>query len=130
HNDSIVSRQPVQLMQGDIWLGYGFNINGKSNNYKGSRFIMSGRLIRNRYLERPILHDTIEHNFYDSYFYLGSIGILRRRYYKDSYIFRFGRTEDIPEGDLISLTAGIEDRKTDHRPYLGMDMGLSRYTRL
>lgn len=126
--DSLINRQPINLLQGDYWLGYGINISGPNSEYKGSRIIMTGRFINNRYYERPVLPDSMGSVFVNNNFYLGSIGVIRTRYYKDSYIFRFGRTEDIPEGDLFSITAGINERFFDQRPYLGFNMAFSRYT--
>jgi hypothetical protein len=59
---------------------------------------------------------------------MGSIGIFGRRYYKDSYIFRLGRTEDIPEGFLLVFTSGFQQRAAGNRPYYAINSAWSRYS--
>jgi hypothetical protein len=49
---------------------------------------------------------------------LGTIGYSVRRYYKDKYLFGFGRTEDVPAGTLLSLTAGYESNLVGPRRYI------------
>jgi hypothetical protein len=126
-DDSLIS-QPLNFVQGDVWLGYGINISTKRSSYKGSRFIMAGRILRRKHYETPILPDSIPFTFYDNYFYLSSFGIINRRYYKDNYIFRFGRTEDIPEGNLMAIVAGLEEKKNNSRLYFGINMASSRFS--
>ena len=43
-----------------------------------------------------------------------------RRYYKDRYLFGFGRTEDVPTGTLLALTSGYEFNNTQNRHYYGL----------
>jgi hypothetical protein len=130
NKDSIEYKQRVAYTLTDTWLGYGLNISQPNSKYKGSRLIFSTRLLRTNYSNVPVLSDTVYNSFYNRHFYFGSIGVLRIRYYKDSYIFRFGRTEDIPEGDLFAVTAGIEDRFTSQRPYMAINSAFSRYTKM
>jgi hypothetical protein len=130
NQDSVEFKQKLSFVQSDMWLGYGYNISPSDAKYKGSRLIGSVRLLRANYSDKPILSDTIYNSYYSSHFYFASVGVIRRRYYKDSYIFRFGRTEDIPEGDLITFTVGMEDRFTSQRPYMAFNSSFSRYTQL
>lgn len=128
--DSVEFNQRLGFIQSDVWLGYGYNISPADAKYKGSRLIGSVRLLRTNYTDIPVLPDTVHNSYYNNHFYFASIGAIRIRYYKDSYIFRFGRTEDIPEGDLIAFTAGVEDRFTSQRPYMAVNTAFSRYTKV
>ncbi|MBX9853652.1 MAG: hypothetical protein K2X86_18060, partial [Cytophagaceae bacterium] len=129
-NDSMVSIQPLRFSQTEGWLGHGWNISSGNSEYKNTRLILAGRVVRTQYSQTPVVPDSIPFIFYDNNFYLSSIGVISRRYYKDNYIFRFGRTEDIPEGHQIAFTAGIQDRKiTGPRNYFGVNMVYSRYWR-
>ena len=58
---------------------------------------------------------------------LGAVGLSFRRYYKDRYLYQFGRTEDIPAGNLLSLTGGYEYSATRRRPYAGLKAAVGHY---
>jgi len=126
-NDSLISVQPLRFIQGDAWLGYGLNLSGKNSTYKGTRLILSGRLIKSQYYEAPVLPDTIRTPYYSNDLFLSSIGFISRRFYKDNYIFRLGRTEDIPEGQFLSFTWGAENSAQGIRPYFGLTGAWSRF---
>jgi hypothetical protein len=126
-NDS-VSVQPMRFIQGDSWIGYGLNISNERSKYKGTRIILAGRIIKSHYYEAPVLPDTIRSPYYTNDLYLSSIGIISRRFYKDYYIFRLGRTEDIPEGQFISFVWGAENSFKGIRPYTGLIAAWGRYS--
>ena len=52
-------------------------------------------------------------------FYLSGLGISSRKYVKQSYIFRFGVTEDVPVGLAYGLVAGYQLKNSDQW-YWGM----------
>jgi hypothetical protein len=125
--DSLVSTQRIKNVQADAWLGYGIDISSRDSYYRGSRFILSGRVVRTKYFDAPVLPDTMINTYYDNYMYFGTVGVFARKFYRDSYIFRLGRTEDIPEGYLLSFTGGYQQRNQGNRPYFGIDAAHSRY---
>jgi hypothetical protein len=59
--------------------------------------------------------------------YLTAFGYSFRRYYKDQYLFGFGRTEDVPAGNLLALTAGFEDGAVKNRLYFGIKGAFGKY---
>jgi hypothetical protein len=65
--------------------------------------------------------------FQNTTFYLGRIGYAVRTYYKDSYIFGLGKTEDIPLITMIELLYGVEKGANTSRPYFGIKTGYSFY---
>jgi hypothetical protein len=129
--DSTIKIEPLNYNIEDLWLGYAakFNQHARSAKYKGNRMIFSGRVTRSDYLERPAIVDSVKYNYtyYNTYFYLGSIGFINRRFYKDNYIFRFGRTEDIAEGYMLAFTSGIQKREIGSRPYFGVAAAWSKF---
>ncbi|RZK23887.1 MAG: hypothetical protein EOO56_03450 [Hymenobacter sp.] len=60
--------------------------------------------------------------------YLGTVGYSVRRYYKDKYLFGFGRTEDVPAGTLLSFTAGVEANPVGARRYLDAKVATAGYS--
>ncbi len=59
---------------------------------------------------------------------LGSVGYSVRRYYKDKYLFGFGRTEDVPAGTLLSFTTGIERNPVGPRRYFDVHIAGAGYS--
>ena len=44
--------------------------------------------------------------------FLVGAGISQQQFYKDRYLFRFGLTEDVPEGLLLRVNTGNENRNS------------------
>jgi hypothetical protein len=59
---------------------------------------------------------------------LGTVGYSVRRYYKDKYLFGFGRTEDVPAGTLLSFTAGYENNAVSPRHYFDARIATAGYS--
>lgn len=106
----------------DLWVGKSFKYKkGDSDKARGSRLVTALRLINLKYTERP--HDLYLREIYqNSNLVLASIGLSSRAYYKDWNIYKFSLTEDVPEGSLYALTAGIQKREMANRAYLGVEI--------
>ena len=106
----------------DIWLGRAFKTKSYDLGYDNrGRFITAARVIRTDYARKSA--DFFQNNV----LYLGSLGYSFRKYYRDQYLFGFGRTEDVPAGSLISLTMGYQNRSQENRRYLGIHTSFGRY---
>ncbi len=104
----------------DFWLGYAFPLNENSlYRFKKSQIILSGRVYNINYLNNDNLPSDLNHLFSNETFYLGAIGFTHRDYYKDHYIFAFGKTEDIPLGYLFTINAGPDYFQNRKRWYSG-----------
>src|SRR5690606_30581389 len=56
------------------------------------------------------------------------IGLSQRQYYKERFLFRFGLTEDVPEGLLIRFIGGMQKRESFvNMPYLGAEVARGRH---
>lgn len=106
----------------DMWNGWSFPI-FKSRNY-GKR---STRLVTAFRYSQTVYSSTLPKGldpfslYQSSDNWFGSVGISKRRFYKDRYIFKFGVTEDVPTGFLVSLTGGVQRwREGGSRTYTGM----------
>jgi hypothetical protein len=107
----------------DAWLGRSFHLNSYDLGHENpGRLIVSARNIRTSFTKRAYPLD------YNANLMLGTIGYSVRRYYKDKYLFGFGRTEDIPTGTLASLTTGYELNERSNRRYYGLRLGYASYS--
>jgi len=130
HKDSIwsVNFMRFKYNQQDYWAGSAIRIfSGNTENQRTTNFISSARFIRTRFLEKPLeTIDTLQ--FYtDENFYLSSFGISSRQYVQDKFIFKFGITEDVPVGKVISLTGGYQKKNDAGRVYLGTRFSSGNY---
>jgi hypothetical protein len=113
--------RPLTYNLEDVWLGRSFQIaRGKSDEDRSSRLVLTSRVFRFDYNQRPDLSLDPMRNYRNSILYLSSIGYSNRLYYKDRNIFRFGYTEDVPQGRLVALIGGKEHMELYDRWYSGI----------
>ena len=106
----------------DAWLGRAFALKTYNLGYDPrGKIVLGARVINTHY------DSSATPNFKSNRLFLGSIGYSVRKYYKDRYLYGFGRTEDIPAGGVISLTLGYEDGARLDRRYLGASTSFARY---
>lgn len=99
---------PVQYKLTDLWLGRALRFyKGSENFQKSARLILASRLLHHDYDQGPeIKPDTNQYQGRTTGLF--SVGFSRRNYFRDLYIYGFGRTEDVPYGSLLNLTFGVE----------------------
>jgi len=106
----------------DAWLGRALRPKSYDLGYESpGRMIVAGRVIRTSYDRKPTT------DYQNASLLLGTFGYSVRRYYKDKYLFGFGRTEDIPTGTLASLTTGYEFNELENRRYYGLRLAYAGY---
>lgn len=114
--DGKLSGVEVRYKQQDFWLGY----------TPTGKLYFAARIVNTKYTVGP-LADSLR-MFQNNNFYLGSVGLSHRTFYKENYVFGLGKPEDIPVGSLITLTGGVEHGEFVKRPYYGFLIGGSMYT--
>ncbi|WP_161890225.1 BamA/TamA family outer membrane protein [Pontibacter russatus] len=120
--DTIPRYSNLAYNQQDVWLGRSFKF---KTYYLG--FEPRGRLIAGLRVINTNYSVIATENFQDNTLVMGSLGYSVRKYYKDRYLFGFGRTEDIPAGGLLSLTGGYENGDLRQRKYLGASLSMAKY---
>ena len=106
----------------DVWLGRTFKFKTYHLGFEPrGRLIVGLRMINTNYSEAPT------DNFQSNILTLASVGYSVRKYYKDRYLFGFGRTEDIPAGTLVSFTSGYEKGDITDRRYFAASTSYARY---
>lgn len=98
--------------------------------YQRSRLVVAARFSSTDYHKRPeTTAPDRQYFFHGRHLYLGSIGWSRRQYFRDQYLFGFGRTEDVPYGSLVNFTFGRENGEFFDRHYAGLSLAGGRYFR-
>lgn len=112
----------------DLWAGRSFRLgDGNEPGSSNSNFVLAARYAQTRYAARPPRALDEEGVYTDNSLFLVSTGLSIRQYYKERYLYRFGNSEDVPEGLLLTFTTGMEKRElTANRPYLGADVSRGR----
>ena len=127
-NNSLFVPQRFKFNVQDYWAGNAIRIlKGNSEYDRTTNLISSFRFLRIRYLEKPNeLIDTIQ-RYSNENFFLAGIGISTRKYVQDKYIYKFGITEDVPIGRVISFTGGYQLKNSNNRVYLGARFSMGEY---
>lgn len=108
----------------EAWAGY--NINAKhfttQEESQKLRKLIGLRLINQKFLQLPkIFQSKYNWQYSDLQAALATLTFYRQNFYKTQYIYGFGRNEDIPEGLLLSITAGYTIKQNIQRPFLGFN---------
>jgi len=114
---------PLRYLVQDAWVGRALRLRSYDLGYENpGRLIVAARVYRTEFTTVPAPEPGAVANYAGDYhngtLLLGTVGYSVRRYYKDRYLFGFGRTEDVPAGTVLSLTAGYDVNRVVPRRYL------------
>ncbi|MES2849078.1 MAG: hypothetical protein V4685_08480 [Bacteroidota bacterium] len=121
----------------DGWIGY--NIGARRLKYKNKRSPLR-KLIAIRGLHQHF-NDipgektaTNDGEFANTLGVLGSFSLFKQNFYRTSYIYGFGRNEDVPQGFTVSLIGGYVRKDslritTKTRPYYGAEFTAGSYSK-
>lgn len=126
--DTTLYHVPMEYIEHDLWLGYAIPLDLNGNIFKGrNRLVLSARYDWDIFKKGPEVDERYNYNYRDNYTALGKISFSRENFYKSSLIYGFGRTEDIPVGDLIGYTFGWEKDEYFKRFYSGISLKHGEY---
>jgi hypothetical protein len=120
----------------DGWIAWNFD--ARRLRYKNqSSGILKALAVRAFYQDftdvprtRNIIYDG---TYSDVAGFLGSFSVFRQNFYRATYVYGFGRYEDLPQGFNLAFTGGYIARKDSlnpklrTRPYYGADFQWSKY---
>lgn len=136
-NNTYATRLPYQqvykyaygIMDGWMGINIGAGLRVKDNLQTRLRKFVSFRTVSKRFSDIP---DTanIKYNIQYSNIDAGLIAfnIFKQEYYHTSFIYGFGRNEDVPEGYSFSVVSGLTQRNSRTRPYIGIDYERDYFT--
>ena len=112
----------------DFWAGKAFHVfKGINDEYRSTNLILTLRFLRIRYSEKPSAIIDPLRIFSDEDFYQSGIGLSTRRYVRDKYIYNYGITEDVPVGNVYSITTGYQIKNNSGRFYFAMKVSSGNY---
>ena len=106
----------------DYWLSRSFLINKESV----TRIILGARYKNNNVFDRPFIYPYSYYYLQKYRIFLGSLSLSTQKFYKTNLIYSYGRTEDIPYGGQLKLTAGREINEFKKRMYYGADVSVGK----
>ncbi len=114
--DSIFRR--YRYLSQDYWVGY--NIGIKNNPQDRDRHFIALRYSQQHFRDQPSQEDQLARRIYnDNRFLLAEFTFYNQNFYKTNYIYGFGRTEDVPYGQTVNITAGWTEELGLRRFYAG-----------
>lgn len=123
---------PISFDEFDAWVGKSWQFErGKSVEQRSTAFIAGIRVFNANYRKRPDWEvDTFFQNT-DQTLVLGSIGISRRQFYKEKYLYRFGANEDVSIGFSLQLIGGQQYREFQEvHLYSGVSAAVGWYRKM
>jgi hypothetical protein len=112
----------------DIWMGRSFKFPFKNSSLsEKSRLVVALRHNKYSFTERPEVRVDTNNIYWDRSATLMSFGYSNRSYKRDVLIYGFGRTEDVPVGNLLSITFGNENTEFGQRGYAGIQFATGNY---
>jgi hypothetical protein len=126
--DSSLFLQKYVSNSHDYWFGRSWQLTrGNSEADRTQNLITSLRYMRIHYLENaPEGYDSL-HLRDNEDFWLFSVGVSKRNYKQDNYIFNYGFTEDVPTGRAFSFIGGYQIKDELPRWYFGSKIYLANY---
>jgi len=119
-NDSVSFFLTSRFNTQDYWAAGAWQVlKGNNENKRTTKLIVSARVLRTHFLEKPDPLTDPLNEYSNEIFYLCGLGISSRKYVQDKYIFKFGITEDVPVGRTVGLIGGYQV-KNGGRWYWGL----------
>ncbi len=131
-NTDSVYRDSIKYINYSLDAWFGYSLDRKRSLYENKeirvhRFVAI-RGFRQFFQVIPTIYKTqYDSRFTDFTGALASLNIFRQVFYKSSFIYGFGRKEDIPEGFNVAVTAGYVEKQNIKRPYSGIDLSLANF---
>ncbi len=126
--DSTSFDQKYRSATQEYWTGKAWKLfKGSSEKARITNLIASVLLLNVHYYEKPSAYFDSLNTYSNETFYLSGIGISKRRYEQDRYIFKYGSIEDVSVGKAYSLVNGYQIKNNTGRYYLGARMYWGEY---
>lgn len=114
----------------DGWFGY--SLDNKRSLYNNREIRIHNFIAFRAFVQQFIKTPGRTTSFFDYRFantmgLLASFNVFKQVFYKTSFIYGFGRGEDVPEGFSLALITGITKKNGQKRPYSGLDFGFANF---
>lgn len=109
----------------DVWLGKSFGLPFRYS--YNQNLYLTGRFFTAFFDKRPPVADDTNNLYHNRRDYFLAFTYAKIKYYRANLIYDFGRTEDIPAGLFLSVTAGYEKSEYDDYGYLCAEARYSHF---
>lgn len=119
-NTGVFENQNFKLETQQYWAGHSFKIfRGRSEDFRSTNLVTTFGYKQVNYKSNPSLVYDPEQFFSSEKLYLTTIGLNTRKFQEDKYLFNFGIIEDVPYGQVYSITGGFQEKNGKRRTYFG-----------
>jgi hypothetical protein len=127
-NIGVFENQDFKLETQQYWAGHSFKIfKGRSEDFRSTNLVTTFGYKQVSYKANPSVAYDPDHFFASEKLYLATIGFNSRKYQQDKYLFNFGNIEDVPYGQVYSVTGGFQDKNNQRRTYFGGRVAYGTY---
>jgi len=128
NQDSVIKLQDIDLEAQSAFLGHSFGIYDNPRSELHGVYLTPGfSILRKHYNRRPYITPEYIGLYRNSLLFIGNISLSQNNFYRTNYFFEFGRTEDVPYGFQLNLSAGYETGEYYNRIYSGFSFSASEY---
>lgn len=127
--DSLPKRLELNMMSYDVWAGRSFKLSDDKSMFNQSTNIITGlRYYNTTFIERPPFTIDKEMGNQNIHAIVGNVGFAVQQYYKEKYVYRFGATEDVPEGLIVQfIYGGFKKEFAKLRYYTGFEIARAKH---
>lgn len=114
-DDLEIIEENITSNRQEVWVGKSLNLPDHGNR---RNLLLSLAYANTTFSIRPPeVSEIFYFDYHNQKTILGKISLTQRNYYKGNFVNRFGITEDIPVGSIVSFTTGKEFGEFKNRPY-------------
>jgi len=125
-NDTLLHKSVPTNIQ-DYWGARSWQISkGRTADGRITNFIFSLRMLKAKYPTKDIVLSENGIASRENLYFAG-FGITSRKYVRDSYVFNYGKIEDVPAGRSFGITIGLTDVNRSNRMYFGIQAAWGDY---
>ena len=122
-----VPRHMYKRFSQDYWIARSIATDYIRSLDPRAQLIFAMRYFRKQYYERPLVDADQFMAFHNRELVLFSLGFSKRNYTTEKLVYGYGRTEDIPIGELTQLTFGPEKGEFGNRFFTGLSFVRGKY---
>jgi hypothetical protein len=113
----------------DIWGGRALKVFKGETIFKQSHnLIVAARYYTTTFIKRPDEAISVMRSNNNTSAVLGNVGFAIQQYNKDKYIYRFGASEDVPQGLIIQFLYGAQKKEfVPLRYYAGFEIARAKH---
>lgn len=118
---------PVGFHAFNGWIGRSFRLDSKQPKKTNRSLVLGLGTYNTFHFDRPEITTDSTIQYQNRSLWLGSVTFSQRNFFKNNYVFGFGKTEDIPSGFRWEVTGGYEHGEFVDRYYGGLSFSHAHF---